>query len=183
MACRLFVAQEMCVDMTKHLSALEPQLDRVSRHTKNFRPLANTFGFAVDRKESGGSQVVRLLLWGGPATIGRLIAAIAVDTVYRVRWRGRIAHVLQKKFVAIPALADLDASSAVNGKFFVVRIIAARSHRRPSAVSLGAFALHTKAMTFWFVDIFFMKAPTGLRVSVSKFAYSDFDLIPAYAKT
>jgi hypothetical protein len=75
-----------------------------------------------------------LLLSGCPATVGRLVVAIVVDTFnsHPVLW---LTHIFNESFYRlIPAITDSDASTTVMVVVLIVGVLASGSHRAPDLV-------------------------------------------------
>lgn len=73
-----------------------------------------------------------------PAAISGLISKVVIQPVYGVLWRRGRTHVCEEILKSKPALAYLDAPFPITVIIFVIRIIAALLHSRPSVVGLSS---------------------------------------------
>lgn len=75
-----------------------------------------------------------LLAHSGPATIGRLVTQVYIDTIKRMKFRGSGSHVGVKVVKVVPSWADFYASAAVMMEVLVVRICAPSLHVSPCGI-------------------------------------------------
>ncbi len=110
--------------------------------------------------------IARLLRWGGPSHVARLVIAVVVDAVNRMVRRWLASHVLKERHELVaPSFTDGDASSTVAGEVLIVGVVAPRSHSIP----LGIFwALAHPVRSVRSRCAFAHKASAGLRLLVAQ---------------
>ena len=98
-----------------------------------------------------------------PTTIFWRVVSIIVDAVERLSaWP--VAHVSKKILKFMPALADLDAATAVVDKIRRGWIFAAVKHARPTDVGSWSFAIHQMAVA-WLRSCWHAAARFGVTVA------------------
>jgi hypothetical protein len=111
----------------------------------NVGPLANGSRFAVRREPQIVSFVSALCHWIGPSNISNLIMAVYVDAVERMNL-ARLSSDFGKKFRE-RMKPELNAASAVVGKFVIVWVLATSFRPVVSAKFHGGFAAFRFAMS------------------------------------
>lgn len=102
---------------------------------RDLRPLDLRFGDTVKHQQLIGSRISRLLFRGCPSTITRLVVALAINAVERVRAAWLAAHVGKETLERMqPSVADRDSAPAIVVVIARLRAQAARSDRRPRFV-------------------------------------------------
>lgn len=99
------------------------------------RPLRDAFGLALVRQKSSAARVVGLFSRGSPSAVARAVAALIVDSFYRVKagWaRSQIRiEILERD---CPSLAHSNAANAVAVIARMKLIVASLNHSDPHLV-------------------------------------------------
>lgn len=125
------------------------------------------------------TPILCLLFWICPTAISRFIIAIVVDAIQGCSWWSR-THVRQECFKRIPAITNLNSSSAVIFVSIVPGIQASVSHGRPGS----PFSRFTFAMAHGFSSFtggFISQATTASGFTSTKFIAIDMLEVQAFA--
>lgn len=109
--------------------------DSRRRSAQMLRPVNETHCVSVVSEHSGGAPIPGLLGAGSPSAVARLIVAVIVDALDRVRWRRLPAHVGKEVRVIVqPAVTDGNTSASVPLKSAGRLVVAPANHIRPADV-------------------------------------------------
>jgi len=136
-------SQRKCVGYVP--SALDSIVDHKARDSETLGPFGHRQCDSVMRQPNGvlsRAFVFLLLQHCRPSAVARLIVAVAVDTINRMSFGGRMSHVGKESWEMIPSLADFYAAPAVVLPRVAVRIVAAGSQPGPRPIG----ARFSKAM-------------------------------------
>ena len=103
-------------------------------------PLGKRESLAVECQESVSSRVARLLFFGRPAAVPRLVIAVVVREAVNAVLLGRSQpHVLKEQRKVVPPRADANPASAISLVPLCSRGVAAIEHIAPNSVFWSAF--------------------------------------------
>lgn len=115
--------------------ATESPVNSIVVDASYLRPLAHTFGLAIQCECSIRCAVAHLLSVRCPSAVARLVVSVVILAVNRVFRRGAWTHVFQKRIKrSSPSWANRNSSSAVIRKCVVAMVFAAVNHSAPHAV-------------------------------------------------
>ena len=108
------------------------------------------------------TPILHLLAYRRPTAVGRFVIAVVVDAIDRVRGRRTRTHIGVESLKGIaPALTDRDATAAVIGPSFAIRIRAAVNDAIPRFVLSGrSVAACVAVCAECFAGAFALVAPT-----------------------
>lgn len=101
-------------------------------------PLGQRAALTIVSNDQRAATIIRLLLSSGPLNIGRLVAAVVVNPIKRMRCGRARANVGVEVSKYLPSLADRDAAPAITCIAFIRWILAPLSHTRPDSILWGA---------------------------------------------
>jgi len=99
-----------------------------------FRPISKALGLAVKCYKIASSLVPGLFFWGSPSTVFAAIVSVNINSVKRMFFCWRFAHISIKRLKVTPPTANADPSAAVVLPSFVVGIFASSLHLGPCSV-------------------------------------------------
>lgn len=117
----------------KRLASLHALLKRVSMNAADPAPFGQGVRLSVCTEISTNTPIVHLNAPRGPLAISGFVIAVVVDALKR-QLRSGLAKVREEVLEALPALANLNAATAVVGKVRVIRVLAALPHPHPDRV-------------------------------------------------
>ena len=110
-------------------------------------PLAYGVGCSPIRQKMIPARVVRLFNSGCPVAVFWRVPSHIVTSFNRIISRGTHSHVFQKcRERTLPALTNINATSAVMGKGGILWVYAPLNHTAPTTIGGSSFAAATHAM-------------------------------------
>lgn len=128
-------------------------VERASGQARLYQPLIHSAGSVQHGNRPSRAAGVRrvtaivvLLRTRGPSTVRRIVVALVVDSIERVRVRRSAPHVRDEVLVRAPLSADRDPACPVVLEEPMVRVVAPRQHVRPRAVFWRLLAVRPLSM-------------------------------------
>lgn len=119
----------------RHIGDENPSVQGEVFDCVSFSPLCQRQSFPIVLKQNVGVHVSGLLFSRCPTHIPRFVSLGPVNTIYRMFHRGARRHILNKQFVAMPALTNghwISNAPAVQMPVFECRINASTNHVPPN---------------------------------------------------
>lgn len=171
---------------------VDARIESISTQSEVSKPLGQRLRDALDLDPTVGPKVVVLLEQRGPAAVCRLVVPVVIDAVDReVRplgppSRGSQSHVGEEIVEDIPALADMDASTAVIFPVLVLGVGAPVPHLAPRVVlsrqaSISAVAVAESERGSVRSTPVYAVAPARLRPPTFEHGGVDLPLFAAFA--
>lgn len=102
------------------------------------RGLSNSESLSETINKNACAFVIGLFFTRRPATIRRIVIAIIIDPVYRMRWCGLGSHVRQEQGKVIPTITYRDSAFSIIAIARGCFLMATGAHRKPCFV-FGSF--------------------------------------------
>lgn len=158
-------------------TAIQPHQERVRVNSYSGGPLGDGQSHLIVRQQAAAPGIASLLGGGSPTAIGWFVIAIVVDSFNRVRWAWFWSHVGDEALKRRdPALANLDAASAVAFEAANVRIQAPVFHVLPASPLSCVAPAVTERMGLRGI---YVKATATLGFSGAEVSRADNSLAPA----
>lgn len=123
-------------------------VERTAFNVTFFQPLLQRFGLALNRDHAGEAGVVVLLNPRCPSAVFRRIRAVYIDAINRMMRRWFSAYVLQKVFVDMPSLDNVNPACSIMFEQSMIGVATPAHHRCPATIFSRFFPVRAFPVPF-----------------------------------